>query len=180
MIDWLERLPGRRLGRIVRACLVLVGLGPFLPPLLESVPALRYAGSAFDAWFQFQCHREVARSFTLLGQQMPVCSRCLGIYLGLGLGALILRPKLDVWPLRIWVGLAAAAMILDVATEGLRMRPPSGWFRFATGLFLSYPVGTALVVAAKGAVDRSEPELAGDAGDRSAGRPSSPPGSASR
>lgn len=142
-------------GRVVRAVLVLIGLSPFFPLLFESLPVLRHVGAAFDAWFQFQCHREAARSLGVYGHLLPVCSRCFGIYAGLGLGAAILRPKLGVWPLRIWVGTAALVMILDVATEGLGMRPESAWLRVITGILLSYPVGAALVRAA-----RAEPEEA--------------------
>jgi uncharacterized membrane protein len=79
-----------------------------------------------------------------------VCVRCFGIYLGLGLGALILRPHLSTWPLRIWVGFAAVVMVLDVWTELLGMRPESAWLRLLTGILLSYPVGSALVLSARG------------------------------
>ncbi|MCC6898929.1 MAG: DUF2085 domain-containing protein [Polyangiaceae bacterium] len=146
----LDRLAGPRLAVAVRAVLVLLGLSPIVLPFAAQVPGLRYLGWPLETWFAWQCHREVGRTFELFGQAMPVCSRCFGIYLGLGLGALVLRPRLDVWPLRIWVAFGAVAMILDVATEGLAMRPPSGWVRFATGLVLAYPVGTALVLAARG------------------------------
>jgi len=155
MTSWLERLPGVWLGRAVRAALILIGLSPFFPPLLQKIPLLHFLSDAFDAWFQFQCHREVERSFSVFGHVMPVCTRCFGIYLGLGLGALVLRPRLGVWPLRIWVGVAAVTMVLDVVTENLGMRPASGWFRFVTGVFLSYPVGAALVLSARG---EAEPE----------------------
>ncbi len=84
----------------------------------------------------------------VFGDLLPVCSRCAGIYVGLGLGAALLRPRLGVWPLRIWVGFAALVMILDVATETLGMRPELGSFRFTTGAFLSFPVAVAVVLSA--------------------------------
>jgi uncharacterized membrane protein len=146
----LERVPGPALGRIARVLLVVIGVGPFLPILLGGIPVLHTIGDLFERWFEFQCHREIARSFSIFGHVMPVCTRCFGIYAGLGLGALILRPRLAVWPLRIWVGVAAAAMVLDVATETLNMRPPSSIFRLITGLALAYPVGAAVVWAARG------------------------------
>lgn len=150
MTALLERLPGKTLGRVVRALLVVIGLGPLATPFLERVPVLGLLATPFLAWFDFQCHRELERSFTLLGQVMPVCARCFGIYAGLGLGAAVLRPRLEVWPLRIWVGFAAVAMVLDVVTENLGMRPPSGWVRFLTGALLAYPVGVAVVLTARG------------------------------
>ncbi len=146
-------MTGARLRRSVpaltRGALVLIGLSPFIPRLVRGVPLLSAFGDGLEAWFAFQCNRDPARSFQLLGELLPVCVRCLGIYLGLGLGALIERPRLGVWPLRIWVGVAAIAMLLDVATEALAMRPPWWPLRLATGLALAYPVGAALVAAAR-------------------------------
>jgi uncharacterized membrane protein len=135
---------------VVRVGFVVVGVGPFLPWLTDGLPVLGWIGRVFENWFEYQCHREAARSLTILGQVMPVCSRCFGIYAGLGLGALILRPRLDVWPLRIWVGLAALVMVLDVATEYLGMRPEWAPLRLVTGVLLSYPVAGAVVRAARG------------------------------
>jgi uncharacterized membrane protein len=156
----LDRLPGPWLGRIVRAALIIVGVSPFLPLLLAKVPLLSYLGGAFDAWFVFQCHREAARSFFVFGHQLPVCSRCFGIYAGLGLGALLLRPRLSTWPLRIWVGLAVVAMLLDVGTELLNMRPENAWLRLVTGLALAYPVGSALVWSARGEPEERREDVA--------------------
>ncbi len=144
-----ERIDGRIAGRVTRAVLVFIGVSPFIPHLVEGVPVLGSVGAALDAWFSFQCQRDPARTLHFLGRLLPVCARCLGIYLGLGLGAIVLRPKLGVWPLRIWVGLAALLMLLDVATESLGMRPPFAPLRLLTGLLLSYPVGVALVWSAR-------------------------------
>ncbi len=143
----LASLPGPLLGWVVRALLVLVAVMAFAIPFVRDLPLLGSVTRPFEAWFDYQCHREAARSFALFGRIMPVCSRCFGIYAGLGLGALVLRPKLDVWPLRIWVAGAAVVMVLDVVTENLGMRPAWGLLRFATGVLLAYPVGAALVVA---------------------------------
>lgn len=144
-----ELVDGRIAGRAMRALLIFVGISPFIPHLVEGVPVLGSIGAALDAWFSFQCQRDPARTLHFMGRLMPVCARCLGIYLGLGLGAVVLRPKLGVWPLRIWVGVAALAMLLDVGTEALGMRPPFAPLRVFTGLFLSYPVGVALVWSAR-------------------------------
>ncbi len=144
-----DRIDGRIAGRAMRALLIFVGVSPFIPHLVEGVPVLGSVGSVLDAWFSFQCQQDPARTLHFLGRLLPVCARCLGIYLGLGLGALLLRPRLSVWPLRIWVGVAALVMVLDVATETLGMRPPFAPLRLFTGLLLSYPVGSALVWSAR-------------------------------
>ena len=144
------------LGHVVRAALVLVGLLPFVPNLLADAPVLGVLAAWVDSWFEFQCHRQPDRSLAFLDAVLPVCSRCTGIYLGLGLGAIALRPRIGVWPLRIWVGFAAFVMVLDVSTEVLGMRPASTVLRLATGVLLSYPVAVAAVHSARGAFNDDE------------------------
>ncbi len=146
----LDAMAGPKLGAFVRVAFIVAGLSPFLPVLLEGVPVLSGLGAAIDSWFGFHCHREASRSFVLFGETLPVCARCSSIYFGLGLGALVLRPQLDVWPLRIWVGFAAVVMVLDVATETLDMRPEWTPLRVVTGILLAYPVAVAVVWAARG------------------------------
>ncbi|MGE0325108.1 MAG: DUF2085 domain-containing protein [Polyangiaceae bacterium] len=140
----------------VRVALVVIGFAPVWVWAVSDIPALSWLATPFEAWFSYQCHREPERSFALLGRFLPVCNRCLGIYLGLGLGALCMRPRLSVWPLRLWVGFAAAAMILDVWTEALAMRPPSSPVRLFTGILLAYPVAVAVVWTAKEAGMRDD------------------------
>lgn len=149
----------RWLYRATRGLLVVIGLSPLLVWAVAPVPWLHWVGAPFEAWFDYQCHREAARSIQLFGHYLPVCNRCLGIYLGLGLGALSMRPRLNVWPLRLWVGFAAAAMVLDVWTEALGMRPESAPIRLMTGLLLAYPVSVAVVwTAREGEAPTPKPE----------------------
>jgi uncharacterized membrane protein len=129
----------------LRISLVLLLVVPWLPRLLAGVPLLGGAGALLDEWFAFHCHRDPARSVALLA----VCLRCYGIYFGLGLGALLVRPRLTPFAYRVWVIFAALALVLDVATEALHMRPPFGPLRFATGALLGLPVGVALVLATR-------------------------------
>ncbi len=135
----------RRLTTGARLALIVVGLSPLWVWALQPLPSIAWLATPMELWFGAQCHREPGRSLELFGHLLPVCNRCLGIYLGLGLGALFLRPRLGVWPLRLWVGFAASAMILDVWTEALGMRPESAWLRVVTGLLLAYPVSVAIV-----------------------------------
>ena len=142
--------PQTPLAVAVRVALVLVAVAPFVPPLSAGVPGLEGIGWLLDQWFAYQCHRDPGRSLHLLGTVLPVCMRCLGIYLGLGFGALVLRPRLSVVALRVWVGAAAALMVADVVAYWAGLY--GGWAvaRLVTGLALSYPVGIALVQAARG------------------------------
>jgi uncharacterized membrane protein len=130
-------------GVAVRVLLVLGGVAPFVPGLTEGVPGLAALGRALDAWFSFQCHREAERTFAA----SAVCTRCLGIYVGLALGALVVRPRLAPRPHAAWMLAAAGALLADVLTEAFGLRPPSAWLRFATGLGLAYPAGVSLVRA---------------------------------
>src|SRR5215475_13800199 len=91
------------LATALRIAFVVIGISPFLSRLLEGIPVLDRIGRGFSSWFAFQCHRDPERT--------------------LSLGALVMRPKLDTWPLRIWVGIASLFMILDVITELFALRP---------------------------------------------------------
>ena len=143
--------------RALRVALVVAGISPFLPLVFHGVPVLDTIGRGFDSWFAFQCHRDPARTLSVGARLLPVCSRCFGIYFGLGLGALLMRPKLGVWALRIWVGFAALVMLLDVLTEVLAMRPSMTLLRALTGTLLALPVGSALVRALRGEQEVAEP-----------------------
>lgn len=131
-----------RLVTALRFLLIASGPLPFLPGWLEAHHALPWLSRWLEAWFDFQCSRSPNRMLF----DAAVCARCLGIYAGLGLGALLLRPKLAPLPLRIWVGAAALVMVLDVASETLGMRPPAPGFRLFTGILLAYPVGLGLIL----------------------------------
>jgi uncharacterized membrane protein len=137
--------PASGVARVVRPALVFLIVLPWLPPLLAHVPVLGSVGGAIDSWFSLHCHRETARTFSLLA----VCWRCYGIYFGLGAGALLVRPTLTPFAYRIWVLVAALILLLDVLTEVLHMRPPFGPLRFFSGMLLGWPVGVALVLACR-------------------------------
>lgn len=131
-----------------RGLLASVALLPWLPALTENVWGLSKLGHLVEVWFAFQCHREPDRMLVGL-TLVPVCARCFGIYTGLGLGALVSRPRLSNRPLFVWVAVAGVLMILDVVTEMLALRPPSSLLRLATGLLLSWPVGSALALTSR-------------------------------
>ena len=132
-----------RLGAVVRALLVFAGVAPFVPALTERVPGLSAVGSALDTLFSLQCHRETERTFAA----SAVCVRCLGIYVGLALGALVLRPRLAPKHHLAWLFTAAGVLILDVLSEAFGLRPPNAPLRFATGLSLAYPAAVSIVGA---------------------------------
>ena len=157
----------RYLAGAARIALIVVGSSPLWVAWVQGVPVLGQVADLLQRWFNYQCHRELGRSWAWLGRELPVCTRCFGIYLGLMLGALALRPRLTPLQLRLWVGGASLLMLLDVFTEALGMRPPAAILRFVTGLLLAYPVGVSVVLslaagakgqeAAAGAVSATSP-----------------------
>src|SRR5262245_16870995 len=56
--------------------------GPAAPGVVRLTAALPYAIGAVI------CHQQSARSFALWSQQLPVCARCTGIYVGAAITAL--------------------------------------------------------------------------------------------
>ena len=134
---------------IVRGCLMGLAALPLLPRLLGDAPALAPVSELALRWFRFQCQRNPERALSILGQPLPVCARCSGIYLGFGLGALFLRPRLEPRWLRLWVIAASVLMLLDVFSEVFALRPAWAPLRVLSGALLSYPVSAALVHAAR-------------------------------
>lgn len=121
----------------IRSLLVFAGLIPFLPGLLEGVPGLSIVGQWIDAWLELQCGRDPGRMLPM----GAACARCLGIYVGLALGALVVRPRLPVGVLlRLTLG-GLALLALDVGSEALLDRPAWAPLRVATGLAFAHPAG---------------------------------------
>lgn len=133
---------------LVRGLLLLVGSSPLWVPLARMVPELGWLTEVFEAWFALQCHLNGQRGLDSFGLGLAVCARCSGIYLGLALGALLVRPRLAPAVVRIWVLSAATLMLLDVSSEALGLRPSCAWGRLATGLLLAFPVAIVSVQAA--------------------------------
>ena len=89
----------------------------------------------------------------LWGQQLPVCARCTGVYLGAAVAALAAANRAGVRGAvssarlaRLAVALGAAPTVLTFIFEWLTAQTPSHWVRAAAGFPLG--VGIAWVVAA--------------------------------
>jgi uncharacterized membrane protein len=127
----------------LRALFALVPVAPFLPPLLAHVPVLGALGGVLDGWFGFQCERDPARTFA----GAAVCVRCLGIYVGFGLGGAVNLPRPSLRGLVAWIAVATLAIVLDVASEAWGFRPASAGLRLVTGFALAYPIGMLVMRA---------------------------------
>lgn len=142
--------------RIIGALLAIL---PFLPPLLK-LAGKDALGERMDGWFEGFCHRLPERSLSIGDEIMPLCSRCLGISTGAGLGLLIGKPFWGIRELRISVSLAAAFLFLELTTQDLGWHPVFHPTRLLSGFLVAYPLGaaaTALATMLKSAVSSAEP-----------------------
>ena len=100
------------------------------------------------------CHQEQDRSFMLNGSQLPVCSRDLGLVLGLMLGCLLcLSPSVSMG--RGWVATSCLMMCFTVVEWAIE--PAFGNLmetRFATGVVSGAGVGMLVGWFAKRSVER--------------------------
>ena len=93
------------------------------------------------------CHQRPERSFYLWGAQLPVCARCVGIYVGAagaGIAAcwprrIIERALLD--RARLVVATAALPTVMTLLFEWTGGRAPANWVRAASGI----PLGAAVL-----------------------------------
>jgi uncharacterized membrane protein len=127
-------------------------------PWLREVPG---APSLFrdvvSTSFARLCHHLPARTLTIRGSSMCVCSRCAGLYAGLALG-IALGPQLwrgfrggarhlrdSDW--RRLAGLALGAVVADVSLQDLGMHAPNHAVRLLSGIALGFVVGAWTVDA---------------------------------
>jgi uncharacterized membrane protein len=109
--------------------------GIFLAPWLRSRSSV-WAGLVYAVYSPF-CHQLPERSLSCFGHPLSVCSRCLGIYLGV-LGGLLLYPLIRGWrPVRMpekrVFFLLSAPIILDSAANITKLWNSPNAVRLATG-----------------------------------------------
>jgi uncharacterized membrane protein len=100
----------------------------------QNISALLYSA------FSHVCHQMSERSFFLYGHQMAVCARCLGLYAGFALGALVfpLAGSIESTkpPTRKWLLLAAVPTVVDFSLGFFHIWPNTHVSRFLTGALL--------------------------------------------
>ena len=89
----------------------------------------------------FICHQRPERSFFVGGQQLPVCARCTGLYLGAAVAgplAMALASSLTSARARWVLGLAAAPTLVTWTLEFAGIVPFSNISRFVAALPLGF------------------------------------------
>ena len=129
-----------------------------------ALPTAAYAASrpAGGGWHVFGlavyalgsaiCHQQPERSFEAFGAQIPVCARCLGIYVGAalsGVGSAIvpmpsMRMHANAGTVRLVLLAAALPALLSLLYEWTTGQVPSNWTRAATGAVLGGTVMLAI------------------------------------
>jgi uncharacterized membrane protein len=104
--------------------------------------------------FRLICHGIPHRCLFLFGTRMPICSRCVGIYIGLlaGIVTFGLMPWMRERYLRFGASAAALAMFIDGFTQLLRLRESTNTLRLATG----FPFAFLFVMWALSAIERRD------------------------
>ena len=92
-------------------------------------------------WWGLVCHRLPERALWIFGEPMPICSRCLGIFSGLGAGLAVAWPELPPRRLLLVVAFAALAMLIEIASQEAGWHPVFHPTRLLSGLLLAYPIG---------------------------------------
>lgn len=133
-----------------RVALFLGGALPWLLPLGRSYLPLGAAGIALDLAYVPMCHRLPERTLAIAGVPMPLCSRCAGIFAGVALGAVLMRPRLA---LAVWRWIIAATgvlMALEVVAQDAGLHPIWHPTRVLSGLLFGYALAVTCVTALRG------------------------------
>jgi uncharacterized membrane protein len=121
--------------RVPLAILALaLTLAPLAAPLLAA--SHPFAALLIRNFFSRLCHQDRDRSFLLDGSAVAVCVRCMGIYWGAAVGALV-RLRMA----RRLLVVAVVLNLVDVATGVMHWHGNLPIFRFFLGLMLGAGVG---------------------------------------
>lgn len=121
-----------------------------IPPLAKANGFVALSSPLYH-FFSFICHQISERSFHIDGEQLAVCSRCFGVYLGLLLGFAIYPlwrniDEIDPIP-RFWLFLSLIPIAIDWALTMFGIWENNHASRFITGLILGIACATFIIPA---------------------------------
>lgn len=162
-----RELSGPRL--LISSLLFIFGMLLLIAPLLEPPGTVNFGENGVVGRFEhyqnisgmqnpvskamyifgdWECHQHASRSYFLNGNQMPVCSRCSGIFISIGISAMIFvffRIKMPFWMI--------IALIVPLALDGgiqlISSYESSNIIRLITGIL----AGFATVAAMDGIIE---------------------------
>jgi uncharacterized membrane protein len=136
--------------------------------VVTAIPAVILGTSALCAWavahgasprwrllFRFMCHGIPERCLLLFGVPMPICARCVGVYVGLLAGlwitAAAIARRYAVFPRERILRIVALAAITPLGIDGLTqlvgLRESTNPLRIATGLIAGFAFGMWILSA---------------------------------
>jgi uncharacterized membrane protein len=125
--------------RMLPLCIFVLAATPVAAPILAASHPL--AALVIRSFFAHLCHQDPARSFVIGGSPVAVCVRCLGIYCGTAVGALLQLEKPAAWRL---LAVAFLFNVLDVVAGTLHWHGNLPLPRFLLGLTLGLAAGAML------------------------------------
>jgi uncharacterized membrane protein len=139
--------------RIWIVTLLVAGIWTLLilaPPVARLIDASAISLPLYS-FFSYICHQIPERSFHIFGEQIGVCSRCFGVYLGLFLGV----AAYPFWravesiepPARFWLFLALVPIGFDWSLTAFEIWENTQASRFITGLILGVACATFIIPA---------------------------------
>ncbi len=123
--------------------ILAVALAPLAAPLLAASHPL--AALLIRSFFSRLCHQDPTRSFLVGGSPVAVCVRCLGIYYGAAMGALL---RVGRAPAARLLSIALLLNLLDVTSGALHWHGNLSAPRFLLGLLLGVGAGAVLFLPA--------------------------------
>ncbi|MBK9261061.1 MAG: DUF2085 domain-containing protein [Polyangiaceae bacterium] len=132
----------------LRAIGVLIALSPFWATVAARVSSPG-ASELIYAIFSPVCHNRPARTLELFGVLMPLCSRCLGIFIGFGTAGVFPYPR---WGIRASLGygfVASVVMVADVIMQDLGMHPIWHSVRILTGILWGHVCGLGVLAVGR-------------------------------
>ncbi|MFO0658695.1 MAG: DUF2085 domain-containing protein [Polyangiaceae bacterium] len=126
----------------LRSLGVMLAALPFLPPVLRHFGAHELAETLASPW-EYSCHQLPSRTMSLLGELMPLCSRCLGLVVGLGVGLAASAPYRGPRVLRLSLTAGCLFLFLELTTQDLGWHPVFHPTRLLSGLLVAFPAGAA-------------------------------------
>lgn len=128
---------------------MIFGVTGVLLALAALAPIFAAQGNAeLYALFKGVCHQASERCFCVNDRPMALCARCVGIYGGAMLSALIFPEK---WIIRrtllALLGVGASAVAVDVAFEMAGLYHNVKWLRLLTGMALGAAIAPFVIIA---------------------------------